>query len=254
MIIEVRRYRVKPGLRDKFIRFFEERAAPVQRELGILIVGPMLDLEDPDVFVWLRGFASLAERDRLKSAFYDGDPWKSELESIAMPMLDTYEAVLTETPDGVVVDTPQADDGRMSRPASPMPEAFLDLLEPGRRAFAHLATILPDGSPQLTPVWFDYDGVHLIVNTTHNRVKRRTMPPGARVAVEISDPDNPYRYIQVRGTVAQVTEADGDAVIDRLAHKYLGMERFPGRRPDERRVTVRISIDRTQTMDYIPSD
>jgi PPOX class probable F420-dependent enzyme len=254
MIIEVRKYRVKPGQRDAFIRFFEERAVPLQRELGMLIVGPLLDLEDPDVFVWLRGFASLAEQDRLKSALYDGDPWKSELESIAMPMLDTYEAVLTETSEGVVFDTPQADDGRLPRSASPVPAEFLDLLEPGRRAFAHLATILPDGSPQLTPVWFDYDGVHLIVNTVHDRVKRRTMPPGARVAVEISDPDNPYRYIQVRGTVAQVTEADGDAVIDRLACKYLGVERFPGRLPDERRVTVRISIDRTQTMDYVPSD
>jgi PPOX class probable F420-dependent enzyme len=127
------------------------------------------------------------------------------------------------------------------------------LLEPSRRAFAHLATILPDGSPQLTPVWFDFDGSHFIVNSTYDRVKRRTMPQGARVALEISDPDNPYRYIQVRGTVTAVSEADGDTVIDQLTCKYLGLDRFPGRQPGERRVTFRISVDRTQTMDYVPS-
>jgi len=97
MIVEVRKYTIKPGLRAKFIEFFETRAVPAQREIGIEIMGPLLDIENPDVFAWLRGFPSLEERDHLKTAFYDGDLWTKELEAIAMPMLEGYEVILTET-------------------------------------------------------------------------------------------------------------------------------------------------------------
>lgn len=116
MIIEVRTYRTKPGLRDRFIAFFEERSIPALRAEGMTVLGPMLDLEDPDTFVWLRGFPSLEERDRMKSAFYDGDLWKNELEAIAMPMLESYSAVLTQTTAGFVDDLVDGDSGGVEQP------------------------------------------------------------------------------------------------------------------------------------------
>ena len=97
MIVEVRRYRIKPGLRDEFIRFFETRAVPPQLALGIKILGPLLDVENPNAFVFLRAFPSLEQRDAMKSAFYESELWKNELEAIAMPMVDSYDVHLTET-------------------------------------------------------------------------------------------------------------------------------------------------------------
>jgi len=102
MIIEVRTYTIKPGLRDRFIAFFEKRAIPEQHAAGIRVLGPLLDTENPNVFLFLRSFPSLEERDRMKSLFYDGPVWKNELEAIAMPMIESYSAVLTETTPGFV--------------------------------------------------------------------------------------------------------------------------------------------------------
>jgi len=103
MIIEVRTYHIKPGLRDQFIAFFERRAIPEQEAVGIRVLGPLLDTENPDVFLFLRAFPTLAERDRMKSLFYDGPVWKNELEGIAMPMIESYSSVLTETTPGFVM-------------------------------------------------------------------------------------------------------------------------------------------------------
>ena len=108
MIVEVRSYRIKPGKRDEFIKMFETRAVPGQREYGIQIVGPFLDVENPNKFVFLRSFPSLEERERMKDAFYGGELWKNELEAIAMPMLDSYDVILCETSDGYVADGPSA--------------------------------------------------------------------------------------------------------------------------------------------------
>jgi len=104
MIGEVRSYRIKPGRRDEFIKLFESRAIPAQREYGMKIVGPMLDVENPNKFVFLRSFPSLAERDRIKDAFYGGELWKNELEKLAMPLLDSYDVILCETSPGCVFD------------------------------------------------------------------------------------------------------------------------------------------------------
>lgn len=104
MIVEVRSYRIKPGRRDEFIQFFETRSIPALRSHGMKILGPLLDLENPNKFVFLRSFPSLAERERMKNAFYDGDLWKNELESIAMPMIDSYDVILCETSAGYVED------------------------------------------------------------------------------------------------------------------------------------------------------
>lgn len=102
MIVEVRTYRVKPGRRAEFIAFFESRSIPALQDEGMTVLGPLLDLEDPDVFVWLRGFPSLEARERMKSAFYEGPLWLNELEAIAMPMLESYGSVLAETTNGFV--------------------------------------------------------------------------------------------------------------------------------------------------------
>src|ERR1044072_872613 len=107
MIVEVRSYRIKPGRRAEFIEFFETRAVPALRSHGMKILGPLLDLENPNKFVWLRSFPSLDERERMREAFYEGDVWKGELEAIAMPMLESYDVILCETSPGYVFDGPR---------------------------------------------------------------------------------------------------------------------------------------------------
>jgi PPOX class probable F420-dependent enzyme len=120
-----------------------------------------------------------------------------------------------------------------------IPEKYLDLLQK-KKAFASLATAMSDGSPQVTPVWFDYkDGV-LRVNTAKGRVKAHTLREGAPVALAIVDPDDPYRYVQVRGRVRRVTEEGAARHIDSLAKKYLGQEQYTLGRPGEIRLLCEI--------------
>jgi len=107
MIVEVRSYRIKPGHRAEFIELFEKRAIPALRSYGMQVLGPLLDVENPNKFVWLRGFPSLEERERMRNDFYGGDLWKNELEAIAMPMLDSYDVILCETSSGYVCDGPK---------------------------------------------------------------------------------------------------------------------------------------------------
>ena len=104
MVVEVRSYRIKPGRREEFIRFFETRSAPALRAHGMKIMGPLLDLENPNKFVFLRAFPSLEERERMRDAFYGGELWKKELEAIAMPMLESYDVILCETSAGFSCD------------------------------------------------------------------------------------------------------------------------------------------------------
>ena len=106
MIVEVRSYRIKPGRRAEFIELFLTRAIPALRSHGMKIMGPLLDLENPNKFVWLRSFPSLEEREQMKDAFYEGELWKNELEAIAMPMLESYDVILCETSQGYVFDGP----------------------------------------------------------------------------------------------------------------------------------------------------
>jgi PPOX class probable F420-dependent enzyme len=120
-----------------------------------------------------------------------------------------------------------------------IPEKYLDLVQQ-KKAFANLATLMPDGSPQVTPVWFDYKDGRIRVNTAKGRVKARNMKEGAPVALAIMDPDNPYRYVQVRGRVKRVAEQNANAHIDSLAKKYLGKDQYPWARPDEVRVIYEI--------------
>jgi PPOX class probable F420-dependent enzyme len=120
-----------------------------------------------------------------------------------------------------------------------IPEKFLDLLTQ-KKAFASLATVMPNGTPQVTPVWFDYEDGVIRVNTGKGRVKARNMAEGAAVALSVMDPDNAYRYIQIRGRVRRVVEAGADRHIDSLAKKYLGKDKYPFARPGEVRVMFEI--------------
>lgn len=128
-----------------------------------------------------------------------------------------------------------------------IPAAFRDLLEQ-KKAFANIATVMSDGSPQVTPVWFDYVNGKIRMNTAKGRVKARTMKQGARVALSIMDPDDGYRYMQIRGRVERVTEDGADAHIDALAKKYLGKDKYPYRQPGEQRVMFEIAPEAVQTM------
>ena len=124
-----------------------------------------------------------------------------------------------------------------------IPNSHLDLFK--KRAFAHLATLMPDGKPQTTPVWVDYDGKYVVINTAQGRQKDKNMQRDGRVALSISDPDNPYRYLEVRGRVAERTNNGADQHIDAMAKKYLGQDKYPYRQPGEVRVLYKVEPERT---------
>jgi PPOX class probable F420-dependent enzyme len=126
-----------------------------------------------------------------------------------------------------------------------IPASHADLFR--KPAFASLATLNPDGSPQVTPVWVDFDGTHIIVNTARGRVKDRNLQREPRVALSIPDPDNPYRYVAIQGRVSEMTESGADAHIDRMAKKYLNKDTYPFRAPGEARVLVRITPEKVHT-------
>ncbi len=126
-----------------------------------------------------------------------------------------------------------------------IPEKFRDLFQ--KKAFASLATVMPDGQPQVTPVWVDYDGHNVIVNTARGRVKDKNMQRDPKVSLAIIDPENPYRYMEVRGKVTEVTEKGADDSINRLAKKYLGVDVYPYRQPGEVRVIYKITPERVST-------
>jgi len=118
--------------------------------------------------------------------------------------------------------------------AAKIPEKYLDLFQ--KRAFGSLSTLMPDGSPQVTPVWIDLEDGRLVVNSAKGRAKDRNMRRDPRVSIALLDPDNPYRYLEIRGRVVEVTEKGADQHIDKMAKKYLGKDSYPFRKPEEVRV------------------
>jgi PPOX class probable F420-dependent enzyme len=110
-----------------------------------------------------------------------------------------------------------------------IPERFADLVSREARAFANLALSLSDGTPQVSPVWFDYDGTHFIFNTARGRVKDKVMHRHPMVAFSIMDPADPYRYFLVRGRVVAETEEGGYEGICALNQKYHGNPNYPKR-------------------------
>jgi hypothetical protein len=102
MIIEMRTYKTKPGLRAQFLEIFRAKSVPAHAAIGMKLLGPFLSIEDPDTFFFMRGFPDLPSREPMKAKFYEGELWKNELEAILMPMLDKYEVVLVDDPNGLV--------------------------------------------------------------------------------------------------------------------------------------------------------
>lgn len=115
-----------------------------------------------------------------------------------------------------------------------IPESHRDLLE--QPVVVSLATVLPNDQPQVTPVWADYDGRYIRVNTDARRQKVKAMRERPQVTILAVDPNNPYRYLEVRGTVARISEEGADRHIDALAKQYIGADTYPYRQPDDQRV------------------
>jgi PPOX class probable F420-dependent enzyme len=127
-----------------------------------------------------------------------------------------------------------------------IPEKYRDLFQ--KRAFASLGTLMPDGRPQVTPVWCDFDGEHVIFNSAKGRQKDRNVRRDPRVSMAIIDPENPYRYLEIRGRVVEITEDGADDSINKLAKKYLGVDKYPYAQPSEVRVIYKIKPEHTTVM------
>ncbi len=115
---------------------------------------------------------------------------------------------------------------------------FLD-----QKVFAHVATLMPDGSPQVSPVWIDHDDTHVIFNTAEGRYKTENLEADGRIAVSITDPENPYTHLLVRGRVSELRRDGADEHIDGMAKKYMDVDTYPFRQPGEIRVIVLIEPD-----------
>jgi PPOX class probable F420-dependent enzyme len=125
-----------------------------------------------------------------------------------------------------------------------IPYSHRDLLNDDTKAFLYLATLMSDGSPQVTPVWFNTDGEFILINTAKKRVKERNMRVRPQVALCIQDPTNPYRYLQIHGKVKELTTDGADEHIDALTLKYRGIPKYPSGQPGEQRVLYKINIEK----------
>ena len=102
MIIEMRTYKTKPGYRLQFLETFRSRSIPAHADIGMKILGPFLSVEDGDTFFFMRAFPDQASREPMKAKFYEGELWKSELEGILMPMLESYQVTVVEDDAGLI--------------------------------------------------------------------------------------------------------------------------------------------------------
>ena len=121
-----------------------------------------------------------------------------------------------------------------------IPESHQDLLKDETKAFVYLATVMSDGTPQVTPVWFDMDGDYILINTATGRLKDKNMRARPNVALCIADPKNPYRYLQIRGKIIEFTTDGAEDHIDTLNFKYHGNRNYPGHNPKQPRVIYKI--------------
>lgn len=127
-----------------------------------------------------------------------------------------------------------------------IPDKYADLLN--KTAFGNLGTLMPDGRPQVTPVWVDYDAGFVRFNSARGRQKDLNVRRDPRVSVSLMDPENPYRYLEIRGRVVEITEKGADEHIDKLAKKYLGKDKYPFRQPGEVRVMYKIAPEHVSSM------
>jgi PPOX class probable F420-dependent enzyme len=126
--------------------------------------------------------------------------------------------------------------------AAELNDVALDLLS--KTNFAHLGTLMPDGSPQVNPVWVDQEGGKILINSAEGRQKVHNMRRDPRVSVEVSDSGDPYKFVEIRGRVVEMTNEGADEHIDQLAKKYLGVDEYPYRQADEVRVKIVIEPDK----------
>ena len=122
-----------------------------------------------------------------------------------------------------------------------IPESHADLFT--KKAFGNLATLNADGTPQVTPVWVDREGEFVLFNSARGRRKDKNVRRDPHVAIAIADPDNPYRYLEIRGRVVEITEQSADEHINRLAKKYLGVDVYPYRQAGEVRVKYKVALE-----------
>ena len=122
-----------------------------------------------------------------------------------------------------------------------LPASLAPILE--SKAFTYLSTTMSDGSSQVYPVWFEVKEDHVFINSAQGRLKDRNMRARPKVGLAMANPENPYNYIGIRGTVVEITEEGADAHIDSLAKKYLGVDEYPHRREGEVRVIYKIRPD-----------
>jgi PPOX class probable F420-dependent enzyme len=127
------------------------------------------------------------------------------------------------------------------------PDGYADLLDDETKAFAFLATLMKDGSPQLTPVWFNTDGTFILINSAQGRVKDKNIRRDPRIALTIMDPNDPYRYMQIRGNVVEITTQGARQHIDNLSKKYTGRTTYTGGPLDEVRVIYKIHPEHVST-------
>jgi PPOX class probable F420-dependent enzyme len=107
---------------------------------------------------------------------------------------------------------------------------------------------MPDGSPHVAPVWFDYDGTYILIDSAKGRIKDKNIRRDPRVGIDILDPDNPYRHLSIRGRVVEITEKGADELIDKLSKKYTGLDKYAHRAPGEVRVLYKIEAVHTHAM------
>jgi PPOX class probable F420-dependent enzyme len=127
-----------------------------------------------------------------------------------------------------------------------LPELARKLITEGKN-FASVATLMPDGSPQVSVVWIDTDGRHILFNTAKGRLKERNLRRDPRVALSIINSQNPYQEVMIRGRVVEITQDGADTHIDKLAKKYLGVDKYPFRQPGEQRVIIKIAPEKIGT-------
>lgn len=128
-----------------------------------------------------------------------------------------------------------------------LPEQALRLLKEGKN-FAAVATLMPDGSPHVTVTWIDTDGKHVIFNTAEGRLKPKNLRRDPRVAISVINSENPYQQVVIRGRVVEMTHEGADEHIDRMAKKYLGVDKYPYRAPGEKRVIVKVVPEKVAVM------
>jgi PPOX class probable F420-dependent enzyme len=125
-----------------------------------------------------------------------------------------------------------------------IPDSHKDLLTDKKKAFAYLATVMKDGTPQVTPIWFNVEGGFITINSAKGRVKDRNMRERPAIALTIADPSDPYRYLQLRGKVVELIEEGADAHIDALSLKYTGNPIYQHRNPNDKRIKYKILIEK----------